>query len=266
MENRDRDIRIMLNLYGPHMPEEFRNLLKDYLELIDWYDNVLQHLGNDLGPVLQDLMVKQYPIFRELTHPAQLKYMHEVCKYNAIGYAFQLRRLQKEQDEGVIPHEKYPKLEKWRAFYCQPQPPYTVDDTHRSPYRFADDAEWERYKEEENRVMRLHHFWKEKRRQEYHDAVQPFLFKCMPWLSDMDGDYWVLFAVEIRDLYEEWKVLCDELESAIDYELRPEAIALNNETFREELMGKIRENHRVGEAKRSARIDPEIEAMEREMS
>jgi len=65
--------------------------------------------------------------------------------------------------------------------------------------------------------------------------VQHLLFEYLPKLNELEPDFWVLYAVTVRDNYEEWTSCCEHLETAIEYHLPPDSINWENEAFRKTL-------------------------------
>jgi len=65
--------------------------------------------------------------------------------------------------------------------------------------------------------------------------VQPYLFEYLPALHNLEPDFWILYAVTVRDNYEEWLTCCEYLETAIEYHLPPESITWEHADFKKAL-------------------------------
>jgi len=167
---------------------------------------------------------------------------------------FTLEKMLSDIKEDVKPGDKYTKLEQWREFYCKPQKPMTLSDKEREYRNYLSDEEWNKDREEENRKLLIFHQWEEKRKAEYYDVVQPLIFKYLPELYDIEDDYWVLYAVAVRDLYEEWKILCERPEIIIDYDMPLESVNMSSEEFQKSLRKYMELRGRSAEAKRDVRI------------
>ena len=113
---------------------------------------------------------------------------------------------------------------------------------------------WEKYKEEEKNKMFVFHDWEENRKKEYYDIVQPMLFKYLPDLNKTEGDYWVIYAVCIRDNYEEWKSLCEEMETTIDYKMPLESVNWKYEDWHKLFKKHFPKYKKTAEVKRDKRI------------
>jgi hypothetical protein len=72
------------------------------------------------------------------------------------------------------------------------------------------------------------YFWSEHRKTDFYDIIQPSLLKLSPPLENLEGDFRVLYAVNLRDAYEEWLSCMEYLEiivpwnSLLKYQVEPE--------------------------------------------
>jgi hypothetical protein len=216
-----------------HLPTDFRDTMDTLLEFCNFYTNIYEACNHRLTPELNKLMLRHYPATQQATHPAQLDYIQDLHETNIFGLLLTLRNRLREQREGINTREKYPKLDSWKEFYCTPSQPDTVNDKHRNIYVDTDDAEWEKYKQEENRKFKMLHEWQQSRQTEYYDLVQPYLFEYFPDLHNLEPDFWILYAVTVRDNYEEWLTSCEYLETAIEYHLPPDSITWDYPDFKQ---------------------------------
>ncbi len=216
-----------------HLPTDFRDTMETFLEFYHFYTNTYESCNHRLAPELNKLMLCHYPATQQATHPTQLEYIKDLHETNIFGLLLTLRNRLREQKEGINIHEKYPKLESWKQFYCNPSQPNTVHDNTRNIHLHPDNTEWEKYKAEENHKLKQLHTWRQTRQQEYYDLVQPYLFEYLPQLHNLEPDYWVLYAVTIRDCYEEWLTSCEYLETAIEYHLPPDSITWDYADFKQ---------------------------------
>ncbi len=177
-------------------------------------------------------MHRHYPATTTATHPIQLQYIKELNEGHLFGLFLQLRNHLREQQARINLNEKYPKLQSWKQFYCKPSEPGTLDDKLRNIYLFPNDEDWRKHQQEENHKLKQLHHWQQTRQQEYYDLVQPYLFEYLPQLNDLDPDYWTLYAVTIRDNYEEWLTCAEYLETAIEYHLPPDSITWEYNDFK----------------------------------
>lgn len=214
-------------------PEDFAKHYEKFLELADFYYNVHTKYVEEAKPMLINLAHKQIYNFKVVQdHPDVIQFLDDVCLTNCTPMMYTLAKLITEYKEDINISEKYPKIESWREFYGKPKQPCLLTDKDRVDHFYMDREEWEKYMEDENRKTRIYHNWQEKRKDEYFAIVQPLIFKYLPELNNIEGDYWVLYAVTVRDLYEEWKTLCEEIETIIDYQMPPESVKLESKDFR----------------------------------
>jgi len=175
-------------------------------------------------PLLQALMVEQYPLTAAFNHPVAMAQIKDVHEQNASGLIWSCWKIIENMNKGIDVPAKYPKLEEWRAFYCNPQEPKSIgrDMVRIHP---GDSEETIRQRvDDENEEMRKWHEQVKKLMDGYYDLMQPLLFEHLPALHELEGDHWVLFAMTIRDVYEEWKSLCEEMDTTIEYNMPQETI------------------------------------------
>ncbi len=220
------------HIYKDKLPSEFRETMDTFLEFYNFYINIYESCTHRLESQLNKLMVRHYPAIEKATRPAQIEYIKDLNTGHLFGLLFTLRNHLREQTQKINIHEKYPKLESWREFYCNPSQPDTLEDKLRNIYLFPNDEDWQKHKEEENKLLKILHHWQQTRQNEYYNLVQPLLFEYLPKLNDFEGDFWILYAVTVRDNYEEWTSCCEHLETAIEYNMPPESVNWKNEDFK----------------------------------
>jgi len=219
------------------------NKLEWYFNFKEFFTEARQDFVDETLPGLQVLLVQQYPLTTAYTDPLALDCIKDVHEMNASGLIWKCWNIMEEMHKGIDVPAKYPKLEEWRAFYCHPEEPQLI--RRDMVGKFPNDTEETILQrvEEENRQMREWHAQKKKMMDGYYDLMQPLLFKHLPVLDHLEGDHWVLYAMTIRDAYEEWKSLCQEMETTIEYGMPQESITwdhadwqtLFGEKFREKL-------------------------------
>lgn len=228
-----RNLQVDYHLHKHHLPTGFRHEAEKFLDFCNFYYHIFQPCSHQLIPQLNQLMHRHYPATTTATHPIQLQYIKDTNEGHLFGLFTALRNLLHEQTQDINIHEKYPKLETWKKFYCNPSQPDTLGDNLRNIHLFPDDEDWKQHQSEENRKLKILHDWHEKRKNEYYDLVQPFLFEYLPQLHNLEPDYWVLYAVTIRDNYEEWTTSIEYLETSIQYHLPPDSITWDYPDFKQ---------------------------------
>lgn len=210
--------------------DDFSDKLEWFIEYCKFFYGPYMGYVNETKPLLIELAKKQYNGGKELIHTVQADYIDRVCDNNCGCMISQMNKLHGEYEKKIDMHEKYPKLEEWRKFYCNPELPKNADDS-RKYYTYLNDEEWEKLRLDENRKFIMIHNFREKRKSEFYDIVQPRLFKHLPKLIEIEDDYWVAYAVTLRDNYEIWKSYCERLEIVNDYDMPPEYVDMDAPEF-----------------------------------
>jgi hypothetical protein len=159
-----------------------------------------------------------------------------------------------DYNNNVDLRQKEPRLEEFREFYCNPQPPSLRDDENRAFYTWLSDEEWEKEKQEDNKKMIIFNEWEQKRKTEFYDIIQPALFRYLPGLNEIEKDYWVMYAVYLGDEYEIWKSLCENLEITIDFQMPPESVNWPIEEWRKMVHERYDTYGKESDEKRDTRI------------
>lgn len=230
-----RNLQVDYHIHKHNLPSDFRHEAEKFLDFCTFYYDIFQACSNRLIPQLNQLLHRHYPATTQATHPIQIQYIKDINKGHLFGLFTALRNLLREQHTNANIHEKYPKLEAWKKFYCNPSQPDTLTDNLRNIHLFPNDADWQKHKEEENTRLKILHQWRETRRQEYYDLVQPFLFEYLPQLSNLESDFWTLYATIVRDNYEEWTTSIEYLETSIHYHMPPDSITWDYADFKQYL-------------------------------
>lgn len=249
-----RDTRVNFEINRKHLPKDFTETLDTYFELHDYFFNVNKALQDECTPLLDQLARKHYfPQAGEL-HPVISNWITETNQADCFGFACQMRGLVKQMEDGIDIAATYPKLEEWRAFYLH-EKPSTLEDNLRNRFLFPDDEAWEKEKEKENREMLRYFMWCEQRKKEFYDIIQPPMFRLYPALQNLEGDFWLLYAVDLRDLYEEWLTVMEEAQSVVEFEMDPEFINKPYAEYREEYRKRSPVYSKKSQEKREAMIN-----------
>ncbi len=235
------------------LPTDLKTAFQTFFELADFYINVYTAMADETREPLTRLAKEHYPELLTATHPLQIEYIEDANTTTVFGLVYQMRGIVRDMAEGTDILAKYPKMEQWKDFYFH-RKPSVVKESHRNVWLHKTDEEWEQYKEQENRAMYQFFCWEEQRKKEFYDIVQPVLFKLYPPLNDLEGDFWVLYAVNLRDEYECWLSSMEHLQGAIEYEMPPESINWDDEKFRKEYSARYKV-YRNRKSKRNEMID-----------
>ena len=225
-----KETRINFEIYKKYLPEDYKSNLEKYFEICDFHFNVSEGLTNECKPKLEKLAREHYPDFNDNLHPLLADWITTTHETTCFGIAYHMKGLVQRMKNGINIKEQYPKLEEWRAFYFH-QKPNTLEDKERNMYLWPDDEAWEEEKKKENREMLRFFLWEQQRKRDFYDIIQPALFRLYPVLESIEGDHWLLYAVNLRDDYEEWLSLMEHVEHIIEYGMPPESINWEKEKF-----------------------------------
>jgi hypothetical protein len=205
---------------------------------------------------IKKIMFAQFPEFKAQKHPTMKENIDFINGNAADKIVHTMYNLIKEQASGTVPAEKYEKMERWREYYGKPRKAHVVTDKDRNKWLYPEgaDAAWEQHKKEENEIMRIFHEWEEARLQQWYDVVQPLNFKYLPELNEIEGDYWILYAINMLDTYDEWKSFAERLELILDYGMDPSLFDDENEQFYEAMRNTPQEKQDASEDKRDIKI------------
>jgi hypothetical protein len=242
------------HMHRDKFPEDFSASIDFVFELKEMFETTEPQFLQTIHPPLKELMLLQYPDFKSITDPVQKNHIRDINKLFSFFIIWHLCWFLHSRKKGQDLKIKYPQLEEWRKFYCHPATPEPISDSLRNHFLFPADKEWLQHKEEEKKNMLEFYNWEESRRQAFYDIVQPLLFETIPALHNLEGDEWVLYAMYLRDQYEEWKTFCEHLETVIDYELPPDSFYWEKPDFQKALHEKGREYLNRSIEKRNRRI------------
>lgn len=235
-----------------YLPQDFNATFEKFFEIAGFHYNVYHAMEEVCLPKLRAVVKKHYPDLT-VVHPVIEEYVNEVSSTTIFSLAYMMKGLVRDMKDGVDIQAKYPKLEEWRDFYVHPKPS-TMEGVPRNLFLYPDDEQWAKYVEEENRELYRFFCWEEKRKTDFYDIVQPELFKVYPVLEELEGDFWVLYAVNLRDEYEEWLTVMESTESAVQYEMPPESVRWDNEKYYAEKSARYAKYSKNSQAKREAMI------------
>jgi hypothetical protein len=176
-------------------------------------------------------MYQQYPVFKTETRPLVVEHINDISDITVTALIITLRKLVEDQKAGVNVREKYPEFEHWIEFYGRPNQPEFIDDSNRYEYPWVSDEEWEVTLEKENSMLLEFFNWKEKRKFDFIDLIQKTFFKYYKELEELNPDEWIIYAMLIRDEYENYLCRCEDLELFIDCGFPEEEINLSYEEF-----------------------------------
>lgn len=214
-------------------------------EITKFYVKVYTPAMDELKRAVLKLLLQQYPIIRGESRPLVLDYINEAVKHVGHEFLMQLYMLVQDQREGVNYREKYPEFEELVEFYGRPAEKPEVNYSFFDKY--PDIAASFTQKEKEEFAIERHESEtvsfdiEEKLMKQYFDIVQPIVLKYYHELYDLNYEGWIMYAVQIREIYEDYKYYCEYLDTFIDYGFDEEDINLPYDEFSDKLGIKINE-------------------------
>lgn len=219
------------------------NQLEWFFQFADFFYGARQDYIDETFPKLQALQVAQYPLTAAFTDPAALEYIKEVHETNASSLIWKCKGILDKMNKGLDVKATYPQLEKWRAFYCKPQKPKVINRNSIYIGRDATEETIRQQVREENIALKKIHEERKALMDAYYEFMQPLLFHHLPALHDLEGDFWVLYAATIGDAYDQWKSLCEQMETTIEYDMPQVSFTWDFAQWDSLLGEKYREKH-----------------------
>ncbi|MBC8045690.1 MAG: hypothetical protein H7Y00_02755 [Fimbriimonadaceae bacterium] len=225
------DFEEYYNKYIHKFPPEIAASFDKGYDTLYFAFNIYKYLMEVLPPKLHALMVDQHPVMTKHDNPILTKYMKDINVATTYGLAVAIAKLRLDDINKVDQRKQYPKFEQWKKFYASPPQPKTTSDEDRKYYSYINsDEEWQAFKKEEDASSLRFFNWQEKRKTEFYNVVQPILFDRYEWMRNFEPDTWIIYAMHIRDEYENWKSESERVEEILDYNLPYECI---NQDFTE---------------------------------
>lgn len=195
-------------------------------EVYDYWDYTYLPWMDSVQPRLQQLMFTWFPDFRVHTHSDVLHYLART-RIHAGTLLHRMRFVQKDYEAGIVASEKYPDIEKRRSFYCVPQVAKTFETRPWYMRTKPDGVSMEKYVADTNRTLALVNEWELAKQQAFADTVQPLLRQALPSLEAIEGDWWVIYAVELRESMETFFARLDEVDFTLQIGMPPETLAMD---------------------------------------
>lgn len=215
------------------------------LDITLFYTGVYCPVMRELAPAVRKLMLKQYPLITEETRPLVLEHIDWIVSRAGHRLLMNLYILIQDQKEGINLREKYPDFESWIDFYARPPKPPVPDYSFFEKYptltENLSDAEKKEMVDEEFESGTKYFIETENLKTEYYEIIQPLVFKYYLALQDLDYEGWIIYAVQIREDYEDYKYRSEHVETFIEYEFVEEDINLEYKEFQEKFSIKYRE-------------------------
>jgi len=228
----DKNIEEWSRLNNDFLPEDAKEYFEENRDVLHVMFDVYPKIKRHITPALRKLLYKQYPNLRTETRPMVVEFIEGILFITAtVKYLMQMYHLVHGHNTGRNVREEYTELDDWVDFYCRPAKPQVVDESKRYKFWWITNKEWKAEIEEENRELLKNFNREERRKAEFVNLVQKIYFKYYPELLDLNNDEWILYAVLIREEYELFKELAEDVELFIDCEFPEEDIKLSDEDY-----------------------------------
>lgn len=243
-ESDNYELSVFENWYDEnfmYFKRESNSQLGPTFDISLFYYGVYCPIMQELGPAIRKLMLKQYPIIDREFRPLVLEYIDWLV--SSVGHRFlmNLYTLIEDQKEGVNIREKYPDFVSWINFYAKPAQPNLISEKDYAKFTTFSVQEMKDLIDEENKDI-IKYFDKEQNhKKEFYDILQPLTFKYYPALQELDYDGWIIYSVQIREDYEDYKFRCEHVETFIEYDFQEEDINLKYEEFQAKFKEKYNE-------------------------
>lgn len=215
------------------------------LEVTHFYETIYRPVMTELAKPIRQLMYSQYPIIETEFRPLVLKHIDWIISKTGHRFLIFIFNLVQDQENGINLKEKYPKFEEWRSFYANPpEPPvpnYNLFDYNLKIKESLTEEQLKEIAEESCAAQMKKYVINEKLKTEFYNVFQPIVFKHFPALQDFDTDSWIIYSVDIREEYEDFKFRCQHVDSFIEYEMDEEDIDLNYKDYHVKFTIKFRE-------------------------
>jgi len=211
------------------LPSEVKNYFEEQKDIIRMIFTVRPKIKKHLTPALRNLMFRQYPVLQSETRPIVVEFINEIVEITASElYLRKMFDLVHGHNTGVNVREEFPEIDSWTEYYEHPRKPDFVDEKFRNEYWWISDIEWKtEVKEEEKKRLQFKQ-WEETRKKEFIILVQNMFFKYYKELLDLNSDEWSLYALIIREEYDNFKTYCEHIEEFIDCSFPEEDMKLSD--------------------------------------
>lgn len=208
--------------YFMYFPVDLRVSGYEDVEIECFYTNVYCPAMKTFTPAIRQLMLKQFTAFQNEKRPVVLEELERIASNVGCLLLIRLYGLVYEEKMGVNFREKYPTFDSWVEFYARPGKPNTLAESFFDKLDWVTDEEKKNMIEANRKEAQEIFDWKENRKKAFYDLVQPIIFKYYKDILNLEPDSWILYAVHIREEYEDYLMRCDHMHTFIHYEFPEE--------------------------------------------
>lgn len=229
------DFEDWFDTYFMYFPVEQRATGYDDVEVQCFYSNVFCKVMKELTPQIRKLMEKQYPIIKKEKRQAVLDELDKIASLVGPYLLVRLYELVYDEKVGVNLREKYTDFEKLVDFYARPDAPRMMEESFFDQFTWLTDEQKQQMIEDDRKEAQEAFDWKEGRKREFYDIVQPLLFKYYKEILDLNHDGWIIYAVHIREEYQDYMMRTDHISTFIQFEFPEEDLHMPYKEFSEKL-------------------------------
>ena len=221
--------------YFMYFPVELRATGYDDLEVQCFYTNVFCRIMRELTPPIRKLMDKQYPIFKKETRKTVLDELDRIAGLVGPYFLVRLYALMCDDKAGVNHREQFTDFENLIDFYARPDKPRMLEESFFDQFPWLTEEQKQQMIEEDRQEAQEAFDWKEGRKRDFYDIVQPLIFKYYKEIFDLSPDGLIVYAIHIREDYQDYMMRCDHIATFIQFEFPEEDPHLPYKEFSEKL-------------------------------
>jgi len=201
--------------YKDEAPQELVNALEKAFEILRPYFTMELPMYNELLPVIEKLIYKQYPSLSSYAFSWPARWISEIIENTSQDLATDLSSLFEDFATGVNRTELYDDFESVVAFYTLPMVAYQIEMPN-----YEGEPFWEQEKEgirkelkEENEERKVDCERHNRLKKEFILAVQPIIIKYFGQQTDIfTTEMWQHYGIALGSAYLEYSDNCYDLE------------------------------------------------------
>jgi hypothetical protein len=221
--------------YFMYFPVALRVTGYDDVEVQCFHSNVFCNVMRELTPQIRKLMERQYPIIKKEQRQSVLDELDLIAGTVGPHLLVRLYDLVYDDRVGANLREKYENFEGLIDFYARPDTPNTIEESFFDQFTWLTPEQKQQMIDDDRREAQEAFDWREGRKREFYDIVQPLLLKYYKEVFDLNYDGWIIYAVHIREEYQDYLMRCDHISTFIQFEFPEEDLHMPYKEFTEKL-------------------------------
>ena len=203
------------------LPQEFANVMEQAFELLRPHIMKELPMGDELLPVIEKLIYKQYPWLRSFAGSWPARWISEISETTAQELATELSLLVDDFEKGVARTGLYDDFESIVRFYTLPKEAHKreMPDFEEAPFFEQEKEGFQKEIEEdyEEDKISCEHF--NRMRTEFILAIQPIIIKYFGQQTDtFTTEMWQHYGIALGSAYHEYNDTCSDLEYVFEFD------------------------------------------------